>query len=60
MIKQNETKKLELEKLQLIKEQSSQLQEGIVSNFILIYDVVIKLLLLLYGIIIITQIFSKE
>ena len=44
----SETKDLELQKLQLAKEQSTQLRQGIVSNIILIYVVVIKLSLLVY------------
>ena len=36
-MKESETKDLLLENLQLVKEQSTQLNEGIVSNHILIY-----------------------
>ena len=48
MMQHSETKDLELQKLQLAKEQSTQLRQGIVGNIILIYVVVIKLSLLVY------------
>ena len=47
----NETKDVGLEMFQQEKEQPTQQKEGIISNLILIYVVVIKLSLLLYGII---------
>ena len=50
MMQHNETEYLELETFQPVKEQSTQLQEGIIVNLILIYDIVIKLLSLLYDI----------
>ena len=42
MMKEIESKDLLLENLQLVNEQSTQLKEGIVSNLIMIYVVVIK------------------
>ena len=42
MMKESETKDLLQESLQLVKEQSTQLKEGIISNLIMIYVVVIK------------------
>ena len=42
MMKEIESKDLPLENLQLVNEQSTQLKEGIVSNLIMIYVVVIK------------------
>ena len=59
MLKQSETKDFQLEKLQLVKEQSTQLKEGIVSNLIQIYDVIIKLFITIC-IIIITQIYLMD
>ena len=56
----SETEDVDLQKFQLVKKKSTQLKEGIVSNLILIYVVVIKLSLSLYGIIVITQIYVKE
>ena len=41
-MKESETKDLLLENLQLVKEQSTQLKEGIIGNLIMIYVVVIK------------------
>ena len=42
MIKESETKDLLIESFQLVKEQSTQLKEGNISNLIMIYVVVIK------------------
>ena len=41
MMKETETKDLLLENLQLVQEQSTQIKEGIVSNHIMIYLLVI-------------------
>ena len=54
MMQHSKTEDFELQKLQLAREQSTQLKEGIVNNLVLIYVVVIKLSLL---VIIITQIY---
>ena len=48
MMLYSDTEDFELQKLQLAREQSTQLKEGIVSNLVLIYVVVIKLSLLVY------------
>ena len=49
MMQRSETKDLELERLPLVKDESIQLKEGIVSNLIMIYVVVVgKLSLSLY------------
>ena len=39
MLEQSETKDVQLEKSQLVKEQSAQQKEGIISNLIQIYDI---------------------
>ena len=48
MMQHSKTEDFELQKLQLAREQSTQLKEGIVNNLILIYVVVIKVSLLVY------------
>ena len=57
-MKHRETKDLKPEKLQVVKEQSTELKERIVSNLIVIYDVIIKLSLLLLCMIIITDVIN--